>query len=88
MDRPENELVSNAIGKYENEDIFSVISPYFLQLKHRCITYNKCRNVQRQQAVGSLMVVENGAIGFARMIFLIPGKHEAWTRGAAFAQIG
>ena len=41
MDRSENELVSNAIEKYENEDIFSVISPYFLQLKHRRIIYNK-----------------------------------------------
>ena len=88
MDRPENELVTNAIEKYENEDIFSMISPYFLQLKHHHIIYNTCRDALMWRAVWSLMVIENGAIGFACMIFLIPGEHRLWTQGAALAQIG
>ena len=29
MDRPEYELVTNAKEKYENQNIFSMISPYF-----------------------------------------------------------
>ena len=51
MDRPEYELVTNAKEKYENQDIFSMISPYFLKLKHHHIIYNKCRDAWRQRAV-------------------------------------
>jgi len=65
-----------------------MISPYFLQLKHHHNIYNKCRDAWRRRTVWSLMVVKNGAIGFACSTFLIPGKHGAWARGAALAQIG
>jgi hypothetical protein len=46
MDRPEYELVTNAEEKYENQDIFSMISPNFLRLKHHRIIYNKCRHME------------------------------------------
>ena len=88
MDRPEYELVTNAKEKYENQDIFSMISPYFLRLQHHRIIYNKCRGAWRRRAVRSLSVVESGAIGFACTIFLFREEHGAWTRGAALAQIG
>ena len=87
MDRPENESVTNAREKYENQDIFSMTTATFLQLKHRCIIYNKCRDSWRWQAVQSLTVVKNGAIRFACTIFFL-GEHGAWTRGTALAQIG
>ena len=88
MDRPEYELVTHAKEKYENQDIFSMISPYFLWLKHHRIIYNKCRDAWRWRAVWSLLVVESGAIGVVCMIVLFREEHGAWTRGAALAQIG
>ena len=88
MDRPEYELVTNAKEKYENQDIFSMISPYFLQVKHHRIIYKKCRCAWRRRAVRSLSVVESGVIGFACTIVLFREEHGAWTRGAALAQIG
>ncbi len=88
MDRPEYELVTNAKEKYENQDIFLMISPYFLRLQHHCIIYNKCRGTWRRQAVRSLPVVESGVIGFTCTIVLFREEHGAWTRGAALAQMG
>ena len=88
MDRPEYELVTNAKEKYENQDIFSMISPYFLWLKHNRIIYNKCRGTWRRQAVRSLLVVESRAIGSACTIVLPWEEHGAWTQGTALAQIG
>ena len=70
MDRPEYELVTNTKEKYENQDIFSMISPYFLRLQHHRIIYNKCGDEWRRRAVRSPTVVENGEIGFACTIVL------------------
>jgi hypothetical protein len=88
MDRPEYELVTNAKEKYENQNIFSMISPYFLRLQHHLIIYNKCRGAWRRRVVRSLLVVESRAIGFACTIVLFREEHGAWTRGAVLAQIG
>jgi hypothetical protein len=84
MDGPENEFVIVAITN-ENKSIFYWSHLSFCNSDIVALSTMNGEMHGGMWGVQSLMVVENGAIGFARMIFSIPAisPQQAWSMDAS-----